>query len=137
MDALARHQAPVNHKHEDDGMHFERAASAPNAERDVGVRPAVADPPCHGGREPERSRNRRAFKVLGFAGRVFGQHSDGDVEAREAGQAAEDEEGEEDVVEGRADAHGEGGSSGGDAEGDLRVVLAPACHCIEVCSVLV
>lgn len=119
MDALAAHQASMNHKHDDNRMHLKHTARAPHTKRYISMRPAIADPPSHGTRKRERSRDRRALEVLALARRVLGQHGDGHVEAREAGQAAEDEEGEEDVVEGGADAEGEGGAGGGDAEGDL------------------
>ena len=66
-----------------------------------------------------RARDREAFKVFRFPRAVLWEGGDGDVEAREAGEAAEDEEGEGKGVERGAEAEGEGGDGGGDAEGDL------------------
>lgn len=73
----------------------------------------------HRSHDREAGRYRRSFEVLAFSRGVFGHGGDGDVEAREAGEAAEDEEGEEERVEGGAQAEGEGADGGGDAEGDL------------------
>jgi hypothetical protein len=44
---------------------------------------------------------------------------DGDVEAREAGEAAEHEEGQDEGVGRGVEAEGEGRGGGGEAEGDL------------------
>ena len=69
--------------------------------------------------EGEGGRDGEALEVLGFALGVLGDERDGGVEAREAGEAAADEAGEDEGVEGRAEAAGEGEEGGGDAEGDL------------------
>jgi hypothetical protein len=119
MNTLTNHQTPMHHKHTHNRMHLEDSSSAPNAKRHIGVRPAVARPPGHGASQHERSGDGCTFKVLRFPGCVFGYHGDGYVEARETGEAAEDEEGEEEVVERGAHAEGEGGCGGRDAEGYL------------------
>lgn len=59
------------------------------------------------------------MKILAFPGGVFRDGGNGDVEARKAGEAAEDEEGKEERVERGAQTEGEGADGGGDAEGDL------------------
>lgn len=81
--------------------------------------PALVRPEGHHASQREGRGDGRALKVLRFSGCVLGEHGDGDVEAGEAEEAAEDEEGEEDVVGWRAHAEGEGGGGGGDAEGYL------------------
>lgn len=73
----------------------------------------------HGSRDGQRGRNRRAFKILAFAGCVFRHRCHGDVEAGEAGETTEDEKGKEDAVDGGAETEGKGAAGGGDAEGDL------------------
>ena len=80
---------------------------------------APRDAHGHAGSDTESCGDRGALEVFGLAGCVFGEGGDGDVEAGKAGQAAEDEEGEEEGVDGGAEAEGEGADGGGDAEGDL------------------
>lgn len=74
---------------------------------------------CHRSHDRQARWYGRSFEVLAFPRGIFGEGGDGDVEAREAGQAAKDEEGEEERVDGGAQAEGEGADGGGDAEGDL------------------
>ena len=61
-------------------------------------------------------RDGRALKVFGLAGGVFWQGGDSHIEAGKAGEAAEDEEGEEELVQRRAESDGKGGDGGRDAE---------------------
>lgn len=83
------------------------------------MQPPLSHPVRHQPDNRQGGRDRRALEVLGLASRVFGDVGDGDVEAREAREAAEHEEGEDEVVEGGAEADCEGGGGGGDAEGYL------------------
>ena len=78
--------------------------------------PPATHTPRHARHDQQRGGYGRALEVLGLAGRVLGQRRHGNVEAREARQAAEDEEGEEQRVEWGAEAEGEGGAGGRDAE---------------------
>lgn len=81
---------------------------------------ARVDPVGHESVEAERCGDRSALEVLRLARGVLGDDGGGDVEAREAGEAAEHEEGEADVVERCAQADGEGDDGWGEAEGYLK-----------------
>ena len=83
------------------------------------MHPPLAHPVRHQSRNRQGRRDRRALEILRFASCVLGHVGDGDVEACQAREAAEDEEGEDEVVEGGAEADCEGGGGGGDAEGYL------------------
>lgn len=100
-------------------MELKSGALEPQAQGYLFEGPALVDPVCHDLDEQERHGDRGAFKVLALARGVFGQHGDCDVEAGEAGKAAEDEEGEEEVVEWGAKAEGESSGGGRDAKGYL------------------
>jgi hypothetical protein len=121
----------MQNKHAHDRMDLEQRASAPDAKRHISMRPSVTRPPRHSTGQDQRSGDGCAFEVLAFARCVFGQHGDGDVEAGQTREAAENEEGEEEVVEGRADAEGEGGCGGGDTEGYLLwfLLVDVVCSC--------
>lgn len=84
--------------------------------------PAIVHPPGHHTVHAQRGGDGRALEVLALARGVLGQGADGDVEARKAREAAEDEEGQKDGVGEGAHANGEGDHGGGDAEGDLVLV---------------
>jgi len=118
------HRTPPPHKNPHNRMHLHHRPLRP-APPNHPILPAIHLPLPHQRRH--RSNDRQAcrygcsFEVLAFPGGVFGEGGDGDVEAREAGEAAEDEEGEEERVDGGAQAEGEGADGGGDAEGDLWV----------------
>ena len=83
------------------------------------MHPPLSHPVRHQPRDRQGRRDRRALEVLRFASRVLGHVGDGDVEACQAREAAEHEEGEDEVVERGAEADCEGGGGGGDAEGYL------------------
>lgn len=119
MYRLARHQAPTNHKQPEHRVKLQRRPRQQRTQRQLPMHPALGYPVGHQPRNRQRSRDRRALKVGRFASRVFGDVGDGDVEAREAGQTAENEECEDEVVGGGAEADCEGGGGGGDAEGYL------------------
>jgi len=119
MQRLARHQAAVNHKEGDDGMNLKHGVGKHDSAGDRIVGPAARHPPGHQSVQGERGGDGRALKVGGLARGVFGYRGRGHVESCEAGQAAEDEKGETQVVEGGTDADCEGGSGGSDTEGNL------------------
>jgi hypothetical protein len=106
-------------EHSHNRMELKRGPLEPQAQRDLLERPALVHPVRHDLDYPERHGDRGALEELGFAGCVLGDEGGGDVEAREAREAAEHEEGEEEVVDGGAETEGEGCRGGGDAEGDL------------------
>lgn len=62
----------------------------------------------HHTHETQGRRDWEALEILRLAGSVFWEGGGGDVEAREAGQTAQEEEGEEEGVEGGAQAEGVG-----------------------------
>jgi hypothetical protein len=124
MESLADHQASMQHEHGHDRVELEHGAFQPQAHWHLSQRPALGHPESHDRHEDQRHGDRYAFEVLRLPGRILGHHGDGYVEARETGQAAEDEEGKQEVIEGRAQTEAEGGGSGSDAEGDLHGVLA-------------
>lgn len=97
-------------------MELVARALSDNPPRDVLMRPAIRDPVCHDGRDRQRRRNGRAFKVLRLPSRVLWESRDGHVESGEAGKAAEDEEREKNVVELGANSDRECGCGGGDTE---------------------
>lgn len=119
MNRLANHQAPMQDKHSNNRMKLQRGALEPQTQRQLLEHPALVHPVCHDLHHEQRHGDRGALEVLGFAGCVLGHHGDGYVEARETGEAAQDEEGEQDVVDGGAEAEAEGCGCGGNAEGYL------------------
>lgn len=119
MQRLAAHQTAVGDKDERDGVELERSALQPRAEGQLVERPALTSPVRHEGVGAQRGRDGGALKVRGLSRGVVRQVGGGDVEAREAGQAAEHKEDEEEVVNGRAHADCEGDASGSQAERDL------------------
>lgn len=121
VNRLARHQTPVNDKQKHNRVKLERGTREPDTAGEVIVDGARGDPVGHEGVEAQRGGDRGALKVLCLARRVLGDVGRGDVEAGEARQAAEDKEGEEDVVERGAQANGEGDDRRGEAKGDLTV----------------
>lgn len=118
MYRLARHQTATEHEQSRDRMKFEHAALGPRTQRQVLQDPALADPVGHKGGDAERRGDRRAFEILALAAGVLGHVGHGDVEARQARKAAEHEEGEEDVIDGSAQAERKGGGGGGHTERD-------------------
>lgn len=121
MNGLASHQAPVEHKDENDRVELERGTLEHGTPGKRVVDPALRHPVRHERVQPQRRRDRRALEVGRLAVGVLGDDVGvrGNVEAREARQAAQDKEAEAEVVERGADANGEGDDGGGDAEGDL------------------
>lgn len=97
-------------------MELERGTLGPDAEGHVLEDPAAVDPVGHDGVDAERRGDGRALEELALAGGVLGERRHGDVEAREAREAAEHEEGQAEGVDDGAQADGEGHHRGGDAE---------------------
>lgn len=102
-------------------MKLQHRPLQPKSHRNLRKRPPLIHPVRHNLHIDQAHWDRRALEVRRFAGLVFRHHGDSDVEARETCEAAEDEEGEQEVVHGCAEAKGEGGGCGSDAEGDLWV----------------
>jgi hypothetical protein len=105
-------------------VELQNTSLQPQAQRNLCQRPALVDPECHGLHKDQGHRNRRALKVLRLASRVLGNHGDSNIEARETCETAENEEGEQEVVDGCAEAETECGSCGTYTKRDLRRWLA-------------
>lgn len=80
---------------------------------------ASVNPVGHESIQSERGGYGRTLEVLGLTGGVLGDVVRRDVEAREAGQTAEDEESETQVVERGTHTNGEGHDCGSKAKGNL------------------
>lgn len=81
--------------------------------------PALTNPISHQCSDRQGSRNWCALEIFRFSRLVFGYIGNCDIEACETGKTAEDEEGQEDVVNRGTKANGECSSGWGDTEGDL------------------
>lgn len=134
MQALTAHKTPVDHEQERDGVDLERGAGEPEAAGDGAEDAVLRDPVGHEGVEAERRGDGRALEVARLAGGVLGDVGRGDVEPREAREAAEHEGGQAGVVEGGAEADAEGYAGWGEAEGDLvwGYWLEVFCPCVYV-----
>lgn len=108
-------------QHEDghDRVKLEHTPRKPDTTGDGIVYRARVHPVGHERVKTQRRGDGCSLEVAGFARGVLGDVGGGDVEAREAGETAEDEEGKANVVERGADADGEGDDGGSEAEGDL------------------
>ena len=124
MYTLRHHRAAPDDKHADDRMHLQRASKQirtthhHTAEHPClrTLHPAQIDQGGHARHDAERGWDGEAFKVFALARRVLGEARHGNVEARQAGEPAEDEEGEEESVERGSKAEGECCCGGCDAE---------------------
>ncbi len=94
MNSFTCHAHSPQHKHCQNRMHLIPSTSN-RAQRQIRTNPALANPVRHHSRNSHSSRNGRALKVLRFAVGVAWHVVDGDIEACEAGEAAEDEEDED------------------------------------------
>ena len=101
-------------------MKLKQRALHQRAKRDILQDPAIEQPVGHDSIQEERRGDRRAFKVFALAGSVLGQHGNGNVEASQSRQAAQDEKSEADGVEGGTHAHCKGDHGGGDAKRNLQ-----------------
>ena len=109
----------MDEKKASDGVEFENRAGQGRAQWNVVKNPALRNPICHRENKCEGGRDRGSFEVLRLAGCVFGQNGHCDVEAREAGETAKDEEGQQKMINRRPYTHREGSSCRGNAEGNL------------------
>lgn len=109
----------MNRKQENHGMHLQRTPRKPRAKRDIQPRPPIPKPIHHHTDERQRRRNRGTFKVLRLARLVLGKHGDRNIEPRQPRETAENENGENDVVERGAETDAECSGSGGKTERNL------------------
>lgn len=107
-------------EHQDSRVKLENGAFSNDTEGNVLVSPALGNPVGHDRCDGEGSRNRCALEVLRLAALVLWQYRSRDVEPSQACQAAENKEGEENVVERRPHPERKCGSGRGEAERDLR-----------------
>lgn len=119
MYRLADHQTSVQDEEQDNGMELENSTLSKNAKGNVLMSPALGDPVGHKGGNRQGSGDGSAFEVFRLSSLVLGQNCHSNVEPSQAGQAAEDEKGQEDVVKRGTNTHGECGGGGRKAEGDL------------------
>lgn len=96
---LAGHHAAVNHEQKHGGVKLKRSTLKQGAKRDVVQDPALLQPVTHEGIQAQRRRNRGALEIFALATGVLGQNRDGNVEAGQSGQAAQDEKGETDGID--------------------------------------
>lgn len=89
---------------------------------------SLTQTPRHSSHDAQATRDGGPLKVFALPRGVFGEGGNSDVEASKAGEAAEDEEREEEGVKWGAEAEGEGGGGRGDAEGDLYHILLEHDH---------
>lgn len=116
MYRLARHQNTAEHEQANDGVEFEHRVLGPGPQRQVLQDPALAHPVRHQPGDSQRGRDGRAFKVLALPRGVLGYIGHRDVEARQARQAAEHKERQEEVVDGGAQAQRKRGGRRRDAK---------------------
>lgn len=102
-------------------MELEGCALQPDAKGDTLKNPAIVQPVSHYSVKSERRRDRGALKEFALARAVLGQDGDGNVEARESGEATEDEKSQTDRVSEGSETNGEGDHGGCNPKGDLEV----------------
>lgn len=119
MYRLANHEAAVQNKHQSDRVEFEDSALSDETERNVVMSPALGYPVGHETGNAQSGRDRCALKVLRLAALILRENSNCDVEASQAGQTAENEESQENMVERGANTERKGSGSGGEAERNL------------------
>lgn len=93
MNSLTRHKYTTQNKEPNDRMKLKDCALSQGSKRQIIQNPTLRDPISHQSRNRQRSRDGGAFEVLAFARCVFGDIGNGDIEACQAGETAEDEEG--------------------------------------------
>lgn len=89
----------MDHKDQHRRVKFKHRSLRPDSQWHVLQDPAVVKPVRHDGVECQRGRDGCSLKVFALAGGILGEHGDGDVEAREASQAAKDKEGQGQGIE--------------------------------------
>lgn len=86
------------------------------------MNPALREPIGHDSVHAERSGNGSSFEILALARGVLRKNRNGDIEACEASEATQNEEGKTNSVGKRTETKSEGDHSGSDAEGDLNSI---------------
>lgn len=124
MDAFAGHKASVHHKDKSNRVELQGGAREPCSQRKVLKNPPLGDEVSHNGIETKASGNRGSLKVFAFASSILGKSRDRNVEAGEASETAQNEEGQAHVVDGGTQAEGECHRGRGNAERNLCPLLA-------------
>lgn len=106
----------MDHEQSNDRVHLEYRVGEPYTAGNSIVDPAVRDPPGHEAVQCQRGRDGRPLKILRLARRILWYYLRRDVEASQSRQAAEDEEGETEVVQRCADTNCECDDCWSDAE---------------------
>jgi hypothetical protein len=119
MYRLADHQTSVQDEQKDNGVELENGTLGNDTKGNVLMSPALGHPVSHKRRNRQSCGDRGAFEVLRLSSLVLGQNSHCNVETSQAGKAAEDEEGQEEVVKRGANTNGECGGGRRKPEGNL------------------
>jgi len=118
MEALASHEDTAEHKQASQRMELKRRAGKGRSERDVLENPVLRDEVCHERSNGEGRWNGSSFEVLRLSSCILWKSGNGDVESSEASKTAEDEEGEEEVIDWSTKTDCESCNSWGNSEGD-------------------
>lgn len=114
----------MNHEHKSNGVEFQCSPRQPRSERKVLKNPTLRYQVRHHSVKAKTRRDGSAFEVFAFSSCVLGKSGDSYVEASETSEAAEDKEGQTEVVDGCAQAQGEGHRGRCNAERDLCYISA-------------
>lgn len=121
-DGLAGHEAAVDHEQNHGRMELESRTLEPDTKGKIVMNPTLREPIGHDGVHAERSGNGSSFEILALASGVLWKNRNGNIEAGEAGEATQNEEGKTNSVGQRTKTKGEGDHSGSDTEGDLNSI---------------
>lgn len=102
MQSLGDHQAAMDQEQDDDGVELKCGALKPHAEWDLVQDPSLRDPVCHQCVRTQARGNGGSLEIAGLAGGIVGDVGGCHVESCQTGQAAQHKDGQEDVVESRA-----------------------------------
>lgn len=104
----------------DNGVDFKGGALEPHTQRDLVQNPALRDPVCHHCVKTQRSRDWGSLEVVGLSRGIVRDVGNRHVETGKASQAAQHEEGQEDMVQRCTHAEGESDTGGSQTKGDLQ-----------------
>lgn len=118
VERLRHHTTSMSEEDADHRMYLQQPLSDRSVRNRI-LNPVSSHPERHESNDAQARRNGQTFKVLGFAAGVLGDVSRRDVEASQACESREDEDGQKELVEGSANADRERTRCGSDAERDL------------------
>ena len=115
MQSLADHHTAVRDKKQHRRVEFQKSG-ADSSKWHARENPSFADPERHQSDYGKRHWDRDTFEILCFSARIVGDFAGGDVESSKTQETAEEEKGEQNVVERSTHADGEGCNGWSDAE---------------------